>query len=284
VVIVDDSIVPIGEVLSSQGLLPGGATTVDLLKTYDALAGRLPEMVESSQKLPLVYNDLAAPIARPSKIWAAAGNYQRASAGIGDARGRGAGADMPKEQLLEQIFLKPTSAVAGPGDAVIIPEGCETIFPELELAVVIGKSVHNVSREEALDAVFGYTVFLDMTARGSMWGPMMQGSRCVRKGFNTFAPFGPWIVTRDEIADPHALSMSLWVNDELRQSARTDAIINGVVDLVHYLSWVGTLEPGDVISTGNPDAPEFQEVLKPGDVIRAAIQDVGELRVIVARA
>lgn len=111
-----------------------------------------------------------------------------------------------------------------------------------------------------------------------------MGTRCVRKGFDTFAPVGPWIVTRDKIPDPQALEMRLWVNDDLRQSASTGGMINGVARLVSYLSEVGTLFPGDLIASGNPDAPAFQKQLAPGDELTAEIDGVGQLRVGVARA
>ena len=157
--------------------------------------------------------------------------------------------------MLEHIFLKPPSAVIGPGDSIVIPSNAETVFPELELCVVIGRECRNLSVDEAMDAVFGYSVILDVTARGYGSGRNLMGTRCVRKGFDTFAPVGPWIVTRDEIPDPQALEMRLWVNDDLRQSASTGGMINGVARLVSYLSEVGTLFPGDLIASGNPPTP-----------------------------
>jgi 2-keto-4-pentenoate hydratase/2-oxohepta-3-ene-1,7-dioic acid hydratase in catechol pathway len=105
----------------------------------------------------------------------------------------------------------------------------------------------------------------------------------VRKGFETFAPIGPWITTKDEIADPHQLSMKLWVNGELKQSARTDSMVNDIPTLVSYLSQVTTLFPGDLISTGNPDAPEFQEKLQPGDIVKSEIEGIGAMNLGVAK-
>ena len=182
-------------------------------------------------------------------------------------------------------FLKPPSAITGPEGQVVIPPGVDTIFPELELCVVIGREARNLTREQALDAVFGYTIILDVTARRPASSPAGQiGSRNVRKGYETFAPIGPWITTRDEIADPQNLNMRLWVNGELKQSASTDGMINGVVELVTYLSHVGTLLPGDLIATGNPDAPDFQQKLVPGDVLRAEIEKIGSMDLYVAAA
>ena len=133
-----------------------------------------------------------------------------------------------------------------------------------------------------MEAIFGYTIILDVTARGYGSGKGMPGSRCVRKGFETFAPIGPWITTRDEIEDPHNLMMRLWVNNELRQSARTDAMVNDITDLVSFLSRVGTLYPGDLIATGNPDAPAFQRQLAPGDTLKAEIEGIGIMSLGVA--
>jgi 2-keto-4-pentenoate hydratase/2-oxohepta-3-ene-1,7-dioic acid hydratase in catechol pathway len=247
---------------------------IDLIERFDALT--LPDAA-AGQKRSIAR--LLAPVPRPPKLWCAAGNYRRDSIGIGEARGRGAASDMALEELLEQVFLKPSTAVIGPGDDVVIPEGFGSVFPEIELCVVLGRRARNLSAAEAMDAVFGYTVVLDMTARGPMWGKVMQGSRCVRKGCDTFAPLGPWIVTRDEIPDPHALNMRLLVNGEERQFARTEAMLNGVPQLVSYLSRVCTLEPGDLIATGNPDHPDFQVAVNPGDQMRAEIEGIGALEI-----
>jgi 2-keto-4-pentenoate hydratase/2-oxohepta-3-ene-1,7-dioic acid hydratase in catechol pathway len=281
-VVLADSVIEVGEALTRDGLLSAGGQMTDLIEHYPELTERLAAAVATGPKAGLNSVRLRAPVARPPKLWCAAGNYQRESTGIGEARGRGGASDMSLNELLEAVFLKPSTAVIGPGEDVVIPEGFGSVFPEIELCVVLGKRCRNLSVEAAMDAVFGYTVMLDMTARGPMWGKLMQGSRCVRKGFDTFAPLGPWIVTRDEIPDPRALTMRLWVNGEERQFARTEAMLNGVPELVSYLSHVCTMEPGDLISTGNPDHPDFQVELVPGDQMRAEIEGIGALEVGVA--
>jgi 2-keto-4-pentenoate hydratase/2-oxohepta-3-ene-1,7-dioic acid hydratase in catechol pathway len=124
---------------------------------------------------------------------------------------------------------------------------------------------------------------LDVTARGYGLSKNLSGTRNVRKGFETFAPIGPWITTRDEISDPHNLWMKLWINGELKQSAKTDAMINDIATQVSFLSEVTTLLPGDLITTGNPDSPEFQEKLKPGDVLKSEIEGIGAMTNGVAR-
>jgi len=280
-VIKDDAMVDVSSVLGRSG-----ASMIDLILRYDSLKSGIAEAASKSATTPLDAKQLAPPVPRPSKIWAAASNYRRGGTGLENAAGRGSTTSASPEAIAETAFLKPSSAIVGPEEQIIIPEVAETIFPELELCVVIGKEAQNVGKEEALDYLFGYTIMLDVTAR-SPSQLQAQGSliatRCVRKGYDTFAPCGPWITTRDEIADPQDLQMQLWVNDELKQSASTNGMINGVAELVSYLSRVSTLYPGDLITTGNPDAPDFQEKLVPGDALRAEIQGIGSMSLYVGR-
>lgn len=279
----DDACIVIGESLARAGALPKPFTMLDLIAGYDELKGSLEKAVANGTVNKLDPNRLKAPVERPSKIWAAATNYKRGSAGLNDARGRGTAETATPEELLERIFLKPPSAVIGPEEAIVIPKEAETIFPELELCVVMGKQARHLPKDRAFEAIFGYTIMLDVTARGYGSGKGLPGTRCVRKGFETFAPIGPWITTRDEIADPHNLWMKLWVNGELRQSAKTDAMVNDIGTLVSYLSRVTTLYPGDLITTGNPDSPEFQKKLEPGDALKAEIEGIGALSLGVAK-
>jgi 2-keto-4-pentenoate hydratase/2-oxohepta-3-ene-1,7-dioic acid hydratase in catechol pathway len=229
---------------------------------------------------------LAPPVARPSKVWAAAGNFYR-GVDVKNPDGkssRGATTTLTKEELLHSIFLKPPSAIIGPGDNVVIPAGATGVFPEIELCIVIGKRSRNLTVEQAPSAVFGYSILLDITARN--YGPEKSGRtmRCVRKGYETFAPFGPGITTRDEIPDWAKTKMNLWVNGELRQSATNETMINGVYDMVSFLSRVGTLEPGDLISCGTPDSPEHQQRVVAGDTMIAEIEGIGRMKLGVRAA
>jgi len=272
------------ETLITTGeLLPKGSTMIDLITAYDGIKSKLDALATGGSGVRLDAKLLKPPVENPSKIWAAAGNYKRGSAGLGDARGRGTAAKTSPEELLENIFLKPPSAIAGPEDNILIPKNAESIFPELELCVVIGKKARHVSKARAFDVVFGYTIMLDVTARGYGLSKNLSGTRNVRKGFETFAPIGPWITTKDEIADPHNLWMKLWINGELKQSAKTDAMINDIATQISFLSEVTTLLPGDLLTTGNPDSPEFQEKLKPGDVLKSEIEGIGAMSLGVAR-
>jgi 2-keto-4-pentenoate hydratase/2-oxohepta-3-ene-1,7-dioic acid hydratase in catechol pathway len=264
-------------------VLGKGSTMLDVIVQYDAIRGKLDNLAATGAGGKIDAKSLKPPVEHPSKIWAAAGNYKRGTAGLGDARGRGTVSKTSQEELLENIFLKPPSSIAGPEDNIIIPKNADSIFPELELCVVIGKKVRNLSKAQALDAVFGYTIMLDVTARGYGLSKNLSGTRNVRKGFESFAPIGPWITTKDEIADPHNLWMKLWINGELKQSAKTDAMINDIPTLISFLSQVTTLYPGDLITTGNPDSPEFQEKLQPGDVLKSEIEGIGAMTQGVAK-
>ena len=276
-IVQNDTLIPI------TGVLPKGATMIDLIAQYDQIKSKLADLAAKGGGTKLDAKLLKPPVERPSKIWAAAGNYKRGTGGLADARGRGTASTISPEELLENIFLKPPSAIAGPEDNIVIPKDAESIFPELELCVVIGKKARHLSKAQALDAVFGYTIMQDVTARGYGKSKNMSGTRSVRKGFETFAPIGPWITTKDEISDPHNLWMKLWINGELKQSAKTDAMINDIATQISFLSQVTTLYPGDLLTTGNPDAPEFQEKLKPGDVLKSEIEGIGAMNQGVAK-
>ena len=276
------SLIPLGSTLSREKVLPSDSSMLGLIAKFPSIKDLLESEAAKGAVTKLDAKMLKPPIEKPSKIWAAATNYKRGTGGLDDARGRGAAGTASAEELLERIFLKPPSCICGPEDNIIIPKGAETIFPELELCIVIGKETRNIPKERAYEAIFGYTILLDVTARGYGSGKDLSGSRCVRKGFETFAPIGPWITTKDEIADPHQLWMKLWVNGNLRQSAKTDSMVNDIPTLISYLSQVTTLFPGDLISTGNPDAPEFQEKLQPGDVVKSEIEGIGAMSLGVA--
>ncbi len=279
--VVGDALVPVGAALVRQGLLRAPSMRA-LIASYPASQPALAELAATAERLPLTPDRLAAPVDQPSKIWAAASNYRRGAAALGGEAGRGATPAESPAALLDLAFLKPPSAIIGPGENIVIPAGAGRVFPELELCVVIGQEAANVSVADALEVVFGYTVILDVTARQFGASQNLLATRCVRKGFDTFAPLGPWLVTRDEVADPQRLPLRLAVNGQRVQDASTDGMINGVATLVSYLSRVSTLYPGDLIATGNPDAPEFQQPLAPGDRLAAEIAGLGTLEVGVA--
>lgn len=177
------------------------------------------------------------------------------------------GMDVPKEPI---IFNKWTSAISGPNDDIEIPRGSQKTDWEVELGVVIGKGGRYIDEANAMDHVAGYCVINDVSERE--WQLERGGSWDKGKGFDTFGPLGPWLVTRDEIADPHALDMWLEVDGHRYQQGNTRTLIFNVPQLIAYLSRCMSLQPGDVISTGTP--PGVGLGIKPNPVFLRAGQKI----------
>ncbi len=200
---------------------------------------------------------LLAPIV-PSKVVAIGKNYA--------AHAREMGGEAPDEPV---IFLKPSTSVIGPADAILRPAALsQRVDFEGELAVVIGKIARNLSPERAMDAVFGYTCANDVTARDLQ---AKDGQWARAKGFDTFCPLGPWIETE---LDPADLEITTTVNGEKRQNSRTSLLLHDVPALISYVTAVMTLLPGDVLLTGTPDGVG---PLEPGDQVSVTIEDIGTL-------
>lgn len=187
------------------------------------------------------------------------------------------GLEVPPEPV---IFMKATSAICGPNDPVIIPKGSEKTDWEVELGVVIGKRAKYVSEERAMDYVAGYCLINDVSERAFQSEHAGQWTK--GKSADNFGPIGPWLVTRDEIANPQDLAMWLSVNGEKRQNGSSKTMVYGVAHCVAYLSRFMSLHPGDIISTGTPPGVGMgmdpQTYLKPGDVIELGIEGLGEQR------
>ncbi|MDI6836204.1 MAG: fumarylacetoacetate hydrolase family protein [Rhizobiaceae bacterium] len=184
------------------------------------------------------------------------------------------GATVPLEPV---IFMKATSAICGPDDEVRIPRGSEKTDWEVELGVVIGKTAKYVSEAEALDYVAGYCVSHDVSERGFQTeraGQWTKGKSC-----DTFGPIGPWLVTKDEVADPQDLPMWLKVNGETMQDGSSKTMVYGVAFLVSYLSQFMSLHPGDIISTGTPPGVGMgmkpPRYLRDGDTVELGIEGLG---------
>ncbi len=184
---------------------------------------------------------------------------------------------VPTEPIL---FLKPSSAVCGPNDDVEIPRGSKKTDWEVELGVVIGRRAKYVSEQDALAHVAGYCVVNDVSEREFQLE--RQGQWDKGKGHDSFAPVGPWLVTRDEVRDPQALALWLEVNGRRYQHGSTRTMVFGVATLVAYISRFMTLEPGDIVSTGTPPGVGMGQkppvYLKPGDVMTLGIDGLGEQR------
>ena len=214
---------------------------------------------------------IGAPVANPGKIVCIGLNYFD--------HAQETGATPPTEPIL---FLKTPDTVVGPHDEVLIPHRSEKTDFEVELAVVIGRTARYLaSADEALACVAGYAVVNDVSERefqierGGQWD---KGKNC-----ETFNPFGPWLVTADEVPDPQALELKLWVNGEIRQDGSTSQMIFGVAEIVRYLSQFMVLRPGDVINTGTPAGvalgkPDPKPYLRKGDVVELEISGLGRQR------
>jgi 2-keto-4-pentenoate hydratase/2-oxohepta-3-ene-1,7-dioic acid hydratase in catechol pathway len=224
---------------------------------------------------------LCPPLAQPGKILCLAGNYRKH---IGES-----GYEVPAEAdvITPQFFLKPSTTLTGPHDDVPITRENVSVGWEVELAVVIGRQGRRIPASAAMDHVFGYTVLDDISERGLH--SQIPGRRVrendrffdwlAGKWFDGFAPCGPWIVTADEVADPHALGIRLWVNGELRQEGSTDEMIFRIPEILEWASSIMTLEPGDIIATGTPVGAGIggTAVLADGDEIVCEIDRVGQL-------
>jgi 2-keto-4-pentenoate hydratase/2-oxohepta-3-ene-1,7-dioic acid hydratase in catechol pathway len=218
-------------------------------------------------RIPLADVRLEAPIARPPKFLAVGLNYADHVAE--------SGRDVPEHPT---VFNKQSTCVAGPTDPVHLPRISHVLDYEGELGIVIGRRCRHVSRDDAADVIAGYTVVNDVTVRD--W-QLRVHTWTMGKSFDTHGPIGPWIVTVDEIPDPHQLRLRTWVNDELRQESNTKELIFDCFTLVEHLSTAFTLEPGDVIATGTPAGVGIgmkpPHLLVAGDVVRIEIEGIGQL-------
>ncbi|MEU9113431.1 fumarylacetoacetate hydrolase family protein [Streptomyces sp. NPDC048483] len=232
-----------------------------------ALSGELPALDPGLRT--------GAPVAGIGKVVCIGLNYHD--------HAKEAGAATPEEPI---IFMKAPDTVVGPDDTVLVPRGSVKTDWEVELAVVIGRTARYLeSDEQALAAVAGYAVAHDVSERafqierGGQWD---KGKNC-----ETFNPLGPWLVTADEVPDPQALGIRLWVNGELKQDGTTAEQIFPVAEVVRYVSQFMTLYPGDVINTGTPAGvamgrPEPKPYLRAGDVVELEIDGLGRQRQVLA--
>ena len=229
------------------------------------------EVVFDKETAPVVSPNtrLGAPVKRPGKIICIGLNYRKHAAESGMAE--------PSEPV---VFFKATSSMAGPNDAIIIPKNSKKTDWEVELAVVIGKRANYISEAEALDHVAGYMLHNDVSERefqierGGQW---VKGKSC-----DTFAPLGPYLVTKDEVSDPNNLRLWLTLNGTKMQDGNTSDFIFNVQHVVSYLSQFMSLMPGDIISTGTPEGVGFGQkppfYLKEGDLIELGIDGLGIAR------
>ncbi len=218
-------------------------------------------------RVPLAETRLEAPIARPPKFLAVGLNYADHVAE--------SGLEPPKHPT---IFNKQSTCVTGPSDPIHVPRASHVVDYEGELGFVIGRRCRHVARDDASDVIAGYLVVNDVTVRD--W-QLRTPTWTMGKSFDTHGPIGPWIVTSDELRDPHQLRLRTWVNGELRQESNTKQLIFDCFALVEHFSTAFTLEPGDIVATGTPSGVGIvrkpPQLLRDGDVVRIEIEGIGTI-------
>lgn len=254
----------VGDTVVETGV-PG--TMIDLIRDWDALKPGLAAKAATGGGVPLASVKLEAPIQRPGKIFAIGLNYADhiAESGLGT----------PERQVW---FTKAQTSVNGPYDPILIARGTMTADYEAELVAVIGKGGKHIDAADAPAAIFGYCVGNDVTER--MWQHAVP-QWSLGKSFDTHAPMGPWIVTADELGDPHDLGIRCYINGEERQNSNTSHLVYNVWQQVEHLSVGMTLEPGDCLFTGTPGgigaAMDPRVFLRQGDVVRTEIDRLGHI-------
>lgn len=257
------------------GLVDDSGRIRDLSGYADDIAGDalLPESLDRLQRLAAESLPMAPAGSRLGPCVGSVGKIVGTGLNYRD-HAREAGAEVPAEPI---IFMKATSAISGPNDDVLIPRGGRKTDWEVELGVVIGRAMSYVPAAEAPGHIAGFCVINDISDRSFQLegtGQWVKG-----KSADTFAPIGPWLVTSDEIPDPHNLGIWLEVNERRYQDSNTGQMIAHVPDLISYVSRFMSLQPGDIIATGTPPGVGFglkpPKYLAPGDVMKAGIDKLG---------
>ena len=252
----------VGDQIIDTGL---GAGMMDLIRNWDVLKPGLDARAAAGGGVPLSSVRLEAPVQRPGKIFAIGLNY---ADHIEESK-----MQTPQRQVW---FTKAQTSVNGPYDDIEIARGTTTNDYEVELVAIIGKGGKHISASDAPAAVFGYCIGNDVTER--LWQHATP-QWSLGKSFDTHAPLGPWIVTADEVGDPHGLGLRCFVNGERRQESNTCNLVFNVWQQIEHLSLGMTLEPGDVVFTGTPGgvgaAMDPRQFLKPGDVVRCEVDGLG---------
>ena len=232
----------------------------------------LNEVIKDNRRLNFVRNindeELLAPLSHPGKIICLAFNYYD--------HAKDAGLTPNNEPV---IFLKPRTALNNPYDDILCPGNVQRLDYEAEIAVIIGKITKKVTEDEAINSIFGYMIFHDVSARDIQF----QDKQFTRgKSIDTFAPCGPWITTKDEINDPQNLKIITKVNGEVRQNSTSSKMVIPIKKIISSLSQLITIEPGDIISTGTPAGVAMSmnnpKYLKDGDLVEINIEKLGTIR------
>jgi 2-keto-4-pentenoate hydratase/2-oxohepta-3-ene-1,7-dioic acid hydratase in catechol pathway len=269
-IVEDAAIADISDVIGYDPVAWPPTGMLRFIASFDAIKPRILDKLRTAERIPLANAQLDCPVAWPNKVIAYPANYHahidEMKAGTGliskfDASGQG-------------FFLKANSSLSGPRDPIVLPDLPDReIHHECELAIIIGKGGRSISRERALEHVFGYSCLIDVVIRG-------KEERVMRKSFDSFCPMGPYLTTLDEVPDYANIDLELSVNGELRQKANTRNLIVGVPEMIAMASSVMTLYPGDVIASGTPAGVG---PLQAGDKVAILIAGVGEMTLDVKR-
>lgn len=271
-----DQVYPLGDALKKAGILRERYTMVEVIEALisEQAAMQIARDAHSTgTPVPLAGVKLLPPVTNPPSIWAAAANYRAHQTEMNARTGTNyERKQLTKDELMAEFFLKPSSSLIGPGGTVILPKIANHIDHECELCAVIGKPARYASEAQALEHVFGYTTLWDFSIRDP-WGKQ-QNTRNIRKGFDSFTGLGPWIVTRDEIADPQDLHIHVEQNGKTVMTAHTVDMICTLREHIRFLSDKLTLRTGDLITTGTPAGVSR---LADGDRLQGGIGGIGEM-------
>ena len=274
----NDFVLPLPPVMASLGLTSTG-TIRSVLPFLGELAAAVAEAVDHAELIPLAQTRLGPPVTDPPNLFACGANYFSHLSEPGLA--------MPAIPTLPVMFQKPRSALSGPSDPIIRPTESAQLDYEAELAIVIGKAGRRIPAGRAAEHIAGYMIANDVSARDLMEGESRKLSSPVllqimrAKGWDTFLPTGPWLVTADEAGSYENIRIQTWVNGEPRQDAYAKEMTNNPYQIIEWLSATTTLQPGDIITTGTPAGVAMGMAtprwLVPGDTIRIHMTGLGTM-------
>jgi 2,4-didehydro-3-deoxy-L-rhamnonate hydrolase len=277
--LVNDAILPLAAVMTAIGLSPAGGIR-SALSSLDLLAEGIKAALErGDETIPMTQTRLGPPVPDPPNLFNCGANYF--------AHLIEHGMDPSALPTLPVIFLKPASALSGPTDAIERPLECTQLDYEAELAIVIGKGGRRIAAEHAAEHIAGYMITNDVSARDLGEGESKKLNVPVlyqmmrAKGWDTFQPTGPWLVTADEVGSYEDIRIQTWVNEEPRQDALAKEMTTNPYQLIEWLSATTTLRPGDIITTGTPSGAAVgmrtPRWLVPGDTVRIRMTGLGEM-------
>jgi len=259
-----DSIIDVSDIIGHEPVAWPPTGMLRFIASFDRIKPQILERSRTAERIPLAKVQLNCPVAWPNKVIAYPANYH---AHIDEMK-TGTGLISTFNASGQGFFLKANSSLSGPSDPIILPALPDReIHHECELAIIIGKGGRSISRERAVEHIFGYSCLIDVVVRG-------KEERVMRKSFDSFCPMGPYLTTADEIPRYDDIDLELSVNGELRQKANTRNLIVDVPEMIAMASSVMTLCPGDIIASGTPAGVG---PVKAGDRIAIKIERVGEM-------